>query len=132
MIYDIWKFFFSGCTQTCSTNYCEKETQDTLMESIESKLVDVRQEKFVGPAFTDWFVYGREFYVKTGEDTYEKRDLPQAVQHILQERKITYFCLEKEDNKLVMESEADFFIYDFTTNRMEEYSTEYGHLDWQI
>ncbi|MDE6433990.1 MAG: hypothetical protein K2L07_07140 [Lachnospiraceae bacterium] len=132
-----WKFvliilLFNGCTQTFSMDYSEKETQDILLKGTETTVVDVRQEESECLTSTDWFVYGRELYVKTGENIYEKRDVPRVVQNVLQERKITYFFLKKEENKLVIESETGFFIYDFNTNRVEEYNTEYGHLDWQI
>ena len=40
--------------------------------------------------------------------------------------------MKKVENRLVIESEFYFFIYDFTTNRLQKYNTEYGHLGWQI
>lgn len=125
-------FLFSGCTHIFPTDYSEKETQNIMMKNIERTLVDVRQEESESLTSTDWLVCGREFYVKTGEDTYEKRDIPEEVQYILQEEENTYFYLKKEENKLIIESEFHFFIYDFTTNCVEEYNTEYGHLGWQI
>ena len=85
-----------------------------------------------GLTSTDWFVYDGEFYVKTGEDVYEKRELPRAVSQVLQDGENTDFFLIKEENKLVMESETDFYIYDFTKECMERHNTEYGHLGWQI
>lgn len=80
----------------------------------------------------DWFIYGSKFYVKTGEDVYEKSDFPEAVQAVLQEEENKDRRLKKEENRLVIESEYHFYIYDFETNHMEEYRTEYGHLDWKV
>lgn len=81
----------------------------------------------------DWFIYGSKFYVKTGEDVYEKSDFPEAVQAVLQEEENKDRRLKKEENRLVIESKYHFYIYDFETDRMEEYRTEYGHLylGWQ-
>lgn len=81
----------------------------------------------------DWFIYGSKFYVKTGEDVYEKSDFPEAVQAVLQEEENKDRRLKKEENRLVIESKYHFYIYDFEADRMEEYRTEYGHFrsNWQ-
>lgn len=125
-------FLFSGCTQILPTDYSEKGVQNIIMEDLERALVDVRQEEAKGLTSTDWLVCGSEFYVKIEEDTYEKRDISEEVQYILKEEENTYFYLKKVENRLVIESEFYFFIYDFTTNRLQKYNTEYGHLGWQI
>lgn len=83
----------------------------------------------------DWFVYkdffGQgEFYVKAGEDVYEKSDFPEAVQSVLQEEENKHCYLKKEENRLIIESEYHFYIYDFETDNMEEYSMKYGQWGW--
>lgn len=121
-----------GCTQIFSKDSSVEEFLSTKSERKESLLRDGRQNESAILASTDWFIYDREFYVREGEDIYEKGDFPKAVQYVLQERGNTYFYLKKVENKLVIESEFSFFIYDFGTNCMEEYNSEYGHLGWQI
>lgn len=83
----------------------------------------------------DWFVYkdffgDGEFYVKAGEDVYEKSDFPEAVQLVLQKEENKHCYLKKEENRLIIESEYHFYIYDFETDRMKEYSIEYGQWGW--
>ena len=82
----------------------------------------------------DWFVYKDffgegEFYVKAG-DVYKKSDFPEAVQSVLQEEENKCCYLKKEENRLIIESEYHFYIYDFETDGMEEYSIEYGQWRW--
>ncbi|MDE6675755.1 MAG: hypothetical protein K2K19_13275 [Acetatifactor sp.] len=98
----------------------------------EEYLDECQPKESVGLASTDWFVYAGEFYVKTGEDTYEKGDFPDEIQHVLQEQESTHFVLKKEENKLILESESDFFIYDFASDCIVGHKTEYGHLGWQV
>ena len=80
----------------------------------------------------DWFLHRGKFYVKTGEDVYKRSVFPEAVQSVMQE--IECLGKGKEENRLIMESEDCFYIYDFGTERMEEYWTEYGHFSssWQV
>ena len=80
----------------------------------------------------DWFVYYGEFYEKAGEDIYKKSDFPETIQSVLQEEENTPLYLKKEENRLIIEFNYHFYIYNFETDHMEEYSTEYGHLGWQI
>ena len=80
----------------------------------------------------DWFVYYGEFYEKAGEDIYKKSDFPETIQSVLREEENTPRYLKKEENRLIIEFNYHFYIYNFETDRMEEYSTEYGHSGWQI
>lgn len=70
--------------------------------------------------------------MKTGEDVYKKSDFLKAAQAVLQEEENKDYSADKGENRIVIESEYHFYIYDFETDRMEEYSTEYGHLGWQV
>lgn len=90
------------------------------------------KDKYEKQSKEDWFVYRGRFYVKTGEDVYEKSDFPEAVQSVLQEEENKDYSADKGENRLVIESRYHFYIYDFETNHMEEYSSEYEHWDWQI
>ncbi len=79
------------------------------------------------------FLYQGKFYVKTGEEVYEKSDFPEAVQAVLQKEENKDRQLKEEENRLIMESEYHFYIYDFEADRLKEYWTEYGHFrsNWQ-
>lgn len=96
-----------GCIYIFSIDKCEKQSKE------------------------DWFIDQGKFYEKTGEDVYEKSDFPETVQLVLQKEENKDRRLKKEENRLIIESEYHFYIYDFETDRMEENSTEYGHLGWQ-
>lgn len=78
----------------------------------------------------DWFIHRGKFYVKTGEDVYKRSVFPEAVQSVKQ----AIEHRRKAGNRLIMESEDYFYIYDFETERMEEYWTKYGHFssNWQV
>lgn len=111
----------------------DEEFLSAKRESKESFIQDGQRGETLGLSSEDWFVYNGEFYVKKGgDDVYEKGCFPKAIQHVLLDEENSYFYLKKEENRLVIETKNYFFIYDFTTNCMEEYYTEYGHLGWQI
>lgn len=104
-----------GCIYIFSKDICVSVFSDTEKKSKE-----------------DWFIYRGEFYAKAGEDVYVKSDFPEVVQSVIQEEGNAPDYLRKEENRLIIESRYHFYIYDFETDRMEEYSTECGHLGWQI
>lgn len=106
----------------------ETEDEDTSVESLSESVFSDSEEI----SKEDWFVYGGKLYVKSGEDVYEKSGFPEAVQAVLQEEENKDYSADKGENRLVIESRYHFYIYDFETDCMEEYWTEYGHLDWKV
>ena len=106
-----------GCIYIFSKDKCESVFPDTEKKSKEDRFV---YKDFLGEG---------EFYVKAG-DVYKKSDFPEAVQLVLQEEGNKCYYLKKEENRLIIESKYHFYIYDFETDGIEEYSIEYGQWRW--
>lgn len=124
-------FVLFGCSRG-PTDYSDDLLSNMEKTDSENQIEDDGRGASQRLSSEDWLIWESILYVKTKEETFQKSDFPHAVQNILHEENDKELYFTKEGNKLIIECQYDFVIYDFEKESIERIELTYGHSDWKI